>query len=350
MGTPVVTILLAVYNGAQWVHEALDSALAQKRVQFEIVVVDDGSTDETPGIVAEYARTYPDLLRWVRIDHGGLSRARNVGFDMARGEFITVIDADDTMHPLRSWCEVEGLRRHPEAVICFSKRWNFRSGTEYGVFRFRAQDIVGHEVSSYVRIDDPSRVLLDAGEYPGTSACTSRTSFSRGRGRYDEDQMSFVDGELWLRAVFDRAVVYCPVPVYLRRIHAESMSRPSEARLVQVYRATEKARRNWSRYSPGLRRSLVAFEKRVGVALARELMDAGYRRRAVVLLLRRGRKLRGRLWLRMLIRGVVGPERFDRVRQRPRTESQRKNGRAVVALEEVLAADVDAILGEHTGK
>lgn len=341
---PEVTILLTVYNGEEWIVEAIQSALAQERIEFEILVVDDGSTDRTATVVRELVERHSAVLRLVCLPRSGLSKARNVGFEEARGEFVSVIDADDLMHPLRCWCEVEGLRRHPAAVICFSKRWNFVSGSEDGVYRFRERDIVGRPVRSYVLLDDPITQLIRAGEYPGTSACTSRLSFSRGPGRYDEAQPSFVDGEMWIRAMRDQKAVYCPLPLYLRRVHGASWSQNHPTRLDNVARALQKARMDWPEYSEEQRKALANFEKRATLAAVEAWIRGGHRSRALGTLLRRAWKLRGRRWARAVNSALVPRSAPDQSGW-PGVGRRRQPSRDIVPLQEVLDVDVDGLVG-----
>lgn len=92
---PRVSVIVPVYNGAAFIHVALNSALAQTEQSLEVIVVDDASTDETCAIVERYCVRDP-RIRLVRCDEqGGPARARNIGFDAARGEWIAILDADD---------------------------------------------------------------------------------------------------------------------------------------------------------------------------------------------------------------------------------------------------------------
>jgi glycosyltransferase involved in cell wall biosynthesis len=339
--TPEVTILLTVYNGAQWIRDALRSALEQERVAYEILVIDDGSTDDTAAIATEVATENPSAVRVKAIPRSGLSAARNVGFDEARGEFITVIDADDLMHPLRCWCEVEGLRRYPDAVICFSKRWSFRDEDSVGVLRFQGENLVGENVTGYAQIHDPITALIRAGAYPGTSACTSRRDFSRGPGRYDELQPSFVDGELWIRTMHDRSAVYCGVPLYFRRVHDQSWSLVHPTRLANVRRALAKARSHWSDYSDDQQRALEEFERRVLLGTAEGWIRAGRRVRAASLLIRHWRNLRGRRWGRAIRDALIGTRGGEGRRDRGGPGAGDKHR---IGLDEILSLDVDDLI------
>ncbi len=92
---PRVSVVVPVHNGAPFIHIALNSALAQTERNLEVIVVDDASTDETCAIVERYSVRDP-RIRLIRSDkQGGPARARNIGFDAARGEWVAILDADD---------------------------------------------------------------------------------------------------------------------------------------------------------------------------------------------------------------------------------------------------------------
>ena len=90
-----VSVIIAVYNGADRLRDAIASVQAQELTPFEIIVVDDGSTDETPVLIAEYG----NAIRPLRQDHGGLSAAHNFALRQARGDVIAFLDHDDLWPP-----------------------------------------------------------------------------------------------------------------------------------------------------------------------------------------------------------------------------------------------------------
>lgn len=91
-----ISIIIPAYNVEKYIRRCLDSILNQKyNIQLEIIVVDDGSTDKTAIILQEYKSRYPQLFKIVSKKNGGVSSARNVGLDIADGDWITFIDSDD---------------------------------------------------------------------------------------------------------------------------------------------------------------------------------------------------------------------------------------------------------------
>lgn len=108
---PRVSILVPAYNAARWLSEALDSALAQTLTSREILVIDDGSTDGTPEVLASYG----DRIAWERVPNGGARAARNRLLDRARGEWVQFLDADDLVDPDKLERQLEELSGTPDA-------------------------------------------------------------------------------------------------------------------------------------------------------------------------------------------------------------------------------------------
>jgi glycosyltransferase involved in cell wall biosynthesis/SAM-dependent methyltransferase len=118
---PLVSAIVAAYNYERYLPEALDSALAQDYPadRLEVIVVDDGSTDGTPQIAQEYARRAPGQIRYVRQQNAGLAAATSRGLAECRGDFITLLDADDAWLPSRTRLLAGALERHPRAGLVY---------------------------------------------------------------------------------------------------------------------------------------------------------------------------------------------------------------------------------------
>src|SRR5687767_14566662 len=110
MTAPTVSVVIPTYNYGRYVGDAIDSALAQTRPPDEVVVVDDGSTDDTPDRLAAYG----DRIRVVRQTNQGLSAARNAGIRAAHGDWVAFLDSDDAFHPRKLELQLGALARRPE--------------------------------------------------------------------------------------------------------------------------------------------------------------------------------------------------------------------------------------------
>ena len=115
-----VSVIIPTYNCARFLVESLESIFAQTEPPIEVIVVDDGSTDETQDILAGYR----DRLVVVQREHGGLSAARNHGLAQARGDLVAFHDADDVARPDRLAFQLAFLRENPvyDAVFCNGER------------------------------------------------------------------------------------------------------------------------------------------------------------------------------------------------------------------------------------
>ena len=107
--TPFFSLILPAYNVAAYLERSLRSILAQQMTDYEIILVDDGSKDDTPRICDDFAQQY-DCIRVIHKANGGLSSARNAGLETARGQYVWFIDSDDWIEPdaltsLRDACE-----------------------------------------------------------------------------------------------------------------------------------------------------------------------------------------------------------------------------------------------------
>ncbi|PZO21740.1 MAG: glucosyl transferase [Leptolyngbya foveolarum] len=117
---PLVSVVTPAYNAAAFIAETLQSVQQQSYEHWEMVVVDDGSTDETAAIVGRYAAE-DTRIRLISQPNGGVSKARNQGVNEAHGELIAFLDADDRWLPDKLTAHVEFMRSHPKASASFAR-------------------------------------------------------------------------------------------------------------------------------------------------------------------------------------------------------------------------------------
>jgi glycosyltransferase involved in cell wall biosynthesis len=134
---PRVSIITAAYNSERTLERAIDSGLAQSWRDFELIAVNDGSSDGTAAILARYG----DRIRVVNRERGGCSAAWNSGIRAARGEFIAFLDADDEWMPEKLAHTVPPLQNDPGCVLVFSNALMFEdSGATRGPFVLPGRD------------------------------------------------------------------------------------------------------------------------------------------------------------------------------------------------------------------
>lgn len=115
----LVSVIVPVYNRPRGLRDAVESALQQDYRPLEILIVDDGSTDDTGPVADELARANPGAIRVLRQDNAGPGVAREHGRREARGEFLQHLDSDDVLLPGKLARQVAALRSHPEADIAY---------------------------------------------------------------------------------------------------------------------------------------------------------------------------------------------------------------------------------------
>jgi glycosyltransferase involved in cell wall biosynthesis len=127
---PLVSIVIPVHNRPALLRRAVESALAQTWRPLEVIIVDDGSTDETPRVIAELTATHPEV-RGVRQINGGPGRARETGRQTARGTYLQYLDSDDLLLPRKIALQVDALIRDPDATIAYGRtRYRDAAGRE----------------------------------------------------------------------------------------------------------------------------------------------------------------------------------------------------------------------------
>lgn len=218
-----VTVFIPTYNAAPFIKDAIDSILAQTFGDFELLVVDDGSTDGTPAIVA----AIPDpRIRLIRLEpNRGVSAAANVGLKEARGRFLMRFDSDDIALPARVARQLDYMLRHPDLAISGTWMENFGAITRSTVGRLPE----GHD-------DIAARFLFKSGIYNPTAMMALDPIRAAGL-TYDEDVKAGEDYRFWIQAVAS-GLRFANVPENLHRyrVHATQLTqtRIAETRAANV--------------------------------------------------------------------------------------------------------------------
>jgi glycosyltransferase involved in cell wall biosynthesis len=195
--TPEITVIIPAYNAERTVGIAVDSVLAQTFADFELLVIDDGSQDETADVVT--ARD-DRRVRCVRTENGGVSVARNRGLELAAGSYVAFLDADDAWQPTKLERQHLALTENPHVGLSFASA------------HFVDDDLrpVGLHVA-VVRPDYSEALLLEGNILAGSaSSVMVRTSVMKQVGGFDPSLSLCADWDLWLRT----SVVTKFVPVH----------------------------------------------------------------------------------------------------------------------------------------
>ncbi len=209
---PLVSVVLPVYNGARYLKEAIDSVLAQSFCDFELIIIDDGSEDESAAIVRAYA---DDRIRFFQQPNKGLAATLNRGISLAAGEFIARQDQDDVCFPERFRRQVEYLKDHPEVGMV---------GTFAEILAERQK--TGRQLAH--PLDDAVLKfgLLFDNHFVHSSMMIRRAVFDE-VGGYSEDRQRQPpeDYELWSRVIRRFKVANLPEVLMAYRELSTSMSR-----------------------------------------------------------------------------------------------------------------------------
>jgi glycosyltransferase involved in cell wall biosynthesis len=209
---PTVSALVRVYNGERHVAETLEAILAQTRPADEVLVVDDGSTDQTPAVLAGFS----DRIRVIHQPNGGLADAFERGFLEARGEFIANCDADDLWVPDKLERQLEALRRHPEIDIAFGAAEVF--GTRAGAFNS------AYPGDGLLEPEGLRRELYRADRICVSSALIRRQMLER-VGGFRRAASPCEDYDFWLRSLAAGAVFFQERATLVRyRVHDDQLS------------------------------------------------------------------------------------------------------------------------------
>ncbi len=223
---PLLSVVIPIHNGARWVGETLDSIFQQSFQDFELILVDDASSDDLRAAL----QLHPDpRLRVIHLHQNlGVAGARNHGVALARGHYIGFCDADDLCLLDRFQHQIDYLEQHPEISVCGSG--------------FTCFDTEDRETVSHPGTPDAIRLALMRGNCFGMSTMMGRAALFRAHP-FDQDMSPTEDFDLWARlAAQGVGMANLPQSLLRYRVHAQQASQVKSARLDQL------ARRIRSRY------------------------------------------------------------------------------------------------------
>jgi glycosyltransferase involved in cell wall biosynthesis len=225
---PAVSVVIPAHDYGRYLAEAIDSAMGQSLAPFEIIVVDDGSTDETPEVLARYG----DRIRAFRTENGGASAARNFGAAQARGEFVAFLDADDVWHKQKLELQMARFAADPSvgfvhcAVEFFGDAGSASSPLLEGLEGWIAPDLV--------------RLRQSVVAGPGSSILIPLRVF-REAGCFDPTLRVSEDWDLCFRIALRYRVAYVPRALVRYRTHGRGLHRDVERLEFDMLRALDKA-------------------------------------------------------------------------------------------------------------
>jgi glycosyltransferase involved in cell wall biosynthesis len=206
----VISVVIPAFNAAAFLGQAIDSVLAQSAEEVEVIVVDDGSTDGTAAI----AQSYGSEVHYIHQINQGMAGARNRGLQECRGDFVGLLDADDTWMPGKLGKQIDALNDSPRARVCYTAclvtdRNLHPIAVELSPRKGTALEdllLMGNVVGSVSSALIEGRVLAEVGGFnPRLSHCA--------------------DWELWVRLARRTEFVCLPEPLVTYRQHGANLSR-----------------------------------------------------------------------------------------------------------------------------
>lgn len=215
---PLVSIVIPVYNGSNYMREAIDSALAQTYERVEVIVVNDGSTDDTEQI----ALSYGERIRYFRKENGGVSSALNLGIKEMRGEYFSWLSHDDVYTPDKIEVQIDALRGLEEKntlVLCKAELINKNS--EPIQRRRRARALPCGEVLPWNTV---LHCLLRNGSFNGCALLVPKTAFDV-CGLFDERLRFNQDAFMWDKIFMSGFSLICTADICVKnRIHGGQLT------------------------------------------------------------------------------------------------------------------------------
>lgn len=206
-----VSVIIPTFNRCDMVREAVASARAQHGVRFDLIVVDDGSTDGTADALD---REFGAAIRVLRGENRGVSAARNRGVAASHGELLAFLDSDDLWMPGKLAAQVDFFADHPEAEICQTEEIWMRNGV-------RVNPCAHHRKPSGDIFDASLRLCLVS-----PSAVMLRRGLFERAGGFDEGLPACEDYDLWLRIARDTPVWLIDHALVIKRGgHPDQLSR-----------------------------------------------------------------------------------------------------------------------------
>ncbi len=217
---PTVSVLMPVFNAAPYLAEAIESALKQRYRAFELLVVDDGSSDGSGEIARSYSRREPERVRVVHQANAGLPSARNRAMTMARGDYFALLDADDRWLPEHLELTMAVFDADPDVGLVHAN-----------ICRIDAQgQLIDVPVRHWSRESDTYVALALRREHVACPTAVFSRGCVRDVGGFDTQftGLGCEDRDLWLRIAERYRIRYLDVVLADYRVHAGGMSRQQD--------------------------------------------------------------------------------------------------------------------------
>lgn len=211
----MISVVMSTYNDSKYIAQTIESILAQTYRDFEFIIVNDGSTDNTLEIIQQYAAK-DERIKIIDQENGERCRARNAGMQLAQGKWIAASDADDISRPDRLEKQLAMAEAHPEATVigCYMEMID-REGRVLS--HIRQGPTTPEAFAAYDRVKQGHITIYNTGAF-------FRRDLALELGGYDEDYLNVEDSELWDRMSEYGPILIVPEPLVQYRFHPGNSS------------------------------------------------------------------------------------------------------------------------------
>ena len=221
--SPRFSVIMANFNNGRYLKQAIESVRAQTLRDYELIIVDDGSTDNSRDIIAALAPPFGERLRCLYQDNQGPACARNAGISLARGQFLTFLDSDDVWQATRLSRHADVLDRHRNVGFCCSDFFiDYGDGTTDRHF-LKWVPQAGFPYDAVIPSTQAFCLLLRV-NFVGTGAATIRRRDVLALGGFDSRYRQAEDYDLWLRVAMHTDVYAIPEALHTYRCHGNGLT------------------------------------------------------------------------------------------------------------------------------
>ena len=222
---PHVSVIIPAHNSADFIVTAVESVLAQTFADYEIVVVDDGSTDDT----REVLKRFEGRIVYLHQQNRGVSAARNAGLQRARGELVCFLDADDIWRPEKLARQTAFMAAHPTLGLLFADAEESEGATVQKPSVLNTM-MFGPDSLSQIPLHDAFRKLLTENFIPTSTVMMRKTCLATA-GLFDENLPNAEDRDMWLRMSSQFPIGCVPEVLAIKRSHGANISTRTEIAL-----------------------------------------------------------------------------------------------------------------------
>lgn len=214
-----ISVYITSYNQKKYLIEAIESVLAQTLKPFQIIIIDDCSTDGSQDIISSYHKKYPELIIPVyHKENTGIAKTRIDALQIVKGDYVTFLDGDDRFLPTKLEKEIRILKENKDAQIVFSNFFYIdENGTRKRIWAEHKKPPVGYVFSQTFARDFPRQTLF-------RSELVDYRAWKR-IGFHDTNLSIYEDYDMRIRLTKQLKVAYCDEPLSEYRIHGDGLSR-----------------------------------------------------------------------------------------------------------------------------